>query len=122
MERSFKLAKLSSLGEAVAAVNRTIFSGLEGNLAGSSALGANSVEHFAGNSAVVAASGCLAGIAACLAALRLIGEAFFSVESLFICNKYKFGSAVFASESFVVVHLNTSNLKSDSALLRNTIN
>ena len=120
-ETPFSFAELSSLGEAVAAVNRTVFSGLEGNLAGCTALSANSLEHLAGSSALVAASCSLASVTAALAALGLVGEAFFCVESLFISGENEFNTAVLTSESFVVVHLNTPNLKSVSALLRSTI-
>ena len=120
-ETPFSFAELSSLGEAVAAVNRTVFSGLEGNLAGCTALSANSLEHLAGSSSLIAASCSLASVTAALAALGLVGEAFFCVKCLFIGGENEFYTAVLTSKSFVVVHLNTPNLKSVSALLRSTI-
>jgi len=110
------LLRLSSVREAVAAKYRTVISGLEGNLAGSSALSADSVEHFAGCSLRTAARS-LTGIAAGLAALRFIGETFFGVESLLISSEYELGTAIFASDNFVVVHLNTSNLNSGLTVL-----
>ena len=64
---------LSSGCKAVAAVDRTVLSGLERNLAGLSALSADSVEHLAG--AAGFASGRLAGGTAGLASLGLVGEA-----------------------------------------------
>ena len=54
---------------AFAAVNRSVFSGLERNLASLTALSANSVKQLSGSLTCV-----LACIAACLASLRLILE------------------------------------------------
>lgn len=105
------LLRLSSVREALAAKYRAVISGLERNLAGSSALGTNSVVHFTRCSLRTAARS-LTGIAAGLAALRFIGETFFGVESLLIGGEYELGTAIFASDNFVVVHLNTSNLNS----------
>jgi hypothetical protein len=94
----FSVTRLSS--EAIAAVNRTVVAGLKRNLAGLSALCAYRVEHLASASARTA----FARVAANLAALRLVGEAFFGVELLFTGRKREFLSAILADEGLVVVH------------------
>ena len=99
---------LSSVAEAVAAVNRTVASGLEGNLAGRPALGADSVEHLTRGSAIATAARSLTSVTASLAALRLIGETFFGIKGLLIGSENELLAAVFASDDFVVVHLITS--------------
>ena len=91
------LYKQILLSEAIAAINRTAVTGLEGNLATLSALGANCVkERTRSGSAATASGRILAGIAAILAALGLVCEALFLEKFLILCGKDKFGSAVFA--------------------------
>ena len=85
---------LSSGCKAVAAVDRTVLSGLERNLAGLSALSADSVEHLAG--AAGFASGRLAGGTAGLASLGLVGEALLRVELLLTGGEHELGATFFA--------------------------
>jgi len=95
------------LAEAVAAVNRTVGTGLEGNLAGFAAACAGCVIHL---TVAAAATGraLLAGGAAVLAALGFIGEALFCVEFLLAGGEGEAGSAIFADDGFVAEHGNTS--------------
>ena len=86
--------------EAVAAVDGAIVAGLKGDLASLTALGADSVEHGTGGCAGLT----LAGIAAALAALGFVGEAFFSIELLLTGSEHEFLSAILADQSLVVVH------------------
>ena len=79
--------------EAVAAVDGAIVAGLKGDLAGLAALGADSVEHGAGGGAGLT----LAGIAAALAALGFVGEAFFSIELLLTGGEHELLAALFAN-------------------------
>ena len=90
--------KRLSLGEAFAAVHRTVAAGLEGDLGLLAAFRTDSGIHFATDAAI------LAGVTAGLASLRLVGETFFSVEFLFAGSKGEFGAAFFAGESLVFVH------------------
>lgn len=90
---------LSLVCKALAAVYRTVIPGLERNLAGFSAGSADSVEHFTRGSASI-----FAGVAAGLAALGLIGEAFFFKEILLTCRENKFLATVFAYQCFVLMH------------------
>jgi hypothetical protein len=96
------LRTLSSIAETIAAIDGTVVAGLEGNLARFAAFRADGVIHL--TLAVSAAGVLLAGIPACLAALGFIGEAFFSVEFLFAGGESEFLTAVFADESFVLIH------------------
>ena len=90
---------LLHFGEALAAVNRTVLSGLEGNLSFGSAGSAGSGEHFLLRSGFV-----FTGIAALFASLGLVYEASFSVEFLLAGCENKFGSAFLANQGFVCVH------------------
>ena len=92
-------------GEALAAVNGTIFTGLEGHLAGFAAGGASGVEHLAGGT-----GGLLASVTAVLAALGLILEAAGSVEFLFTGGEYELIAALFAYQGLVLIHLLDSPL------------
>ena len=87
------------LAEAIAAVDRTIATGLEGHLGGDAAAIANHVIHLALAAVVVPAVGTAAGATA-----RLVLEAFFSVELLFRSGEGEFGAAFAASKGFVGVH------------------
>ena len=89
-------------GEAFAAVDGTILTGLEGNLGGLAALGANSVEHLAGRAG--SGTGSLAGHAAVTAAGGLILEALLGVERLFTGRENELIAAVFAYQRLVFVH------------------
>ena len=87
------------LCEAFAAVNRSVFAGLEGNLCDAAAFVTGSFEPFA-----FAAAGVFACITASLAALGFIYETLFSVEFLFACCEYEFFAAFFAYKCFVFEH------------------
>jgi hypothetical protein len=93
---------LSSLAEALAAVDRTVIARLEGNLAGLAALSTNCIIHLTGAAITAAASACHT---ACLAALGLIGKAFFCIKFLLTSSKGEFLSAIFADERLVFVHV-----------------
>jgi len=82
---------LTHLGEAVAAVNRTVRLGLEGNLGLAAAGSADSGEVLAR-----AAGGVLAGVTASLAALRLVLEAALGVKLLLTGGKHELLAALFA--------------------------
>ena len=87
------------LTETFAAVDGAIVAGLERNLAGLTAGGANSVVHL-----TAGAAGLLASVAACLAAQGLIGETLLRVKFLFTGGEDELLTAVFADECLVVVH------------------
>ena len=81
------------LGEALAAVNRAIFTGSEGNAGFLAAGSADSGEHLSlglGSAAV------LAGVTAVSASLGLVLKASFSVELLLTGGENEFLAAVFA--------------------------
>jgi len=82
---------LAHLGEALAAVNRTIGLGLEGNLRLAAAGSTDSGEVLAG-----ATGSGLAGITAGLAALGLILEAALSIELLLTSGEHELLAALFA--------------------------
>jgi len=93
----------------IAAINRTVASGLERNLAAPAAVRASCVKHFALASATAAASVVLRDVAARLAPCRLVREAFFREEILLTCRKHELLSAVPADDCFVLMdQLNTS--------------
>ena len=77
---------------------------LEGNLAGVAALGADRFEHLAGCAGSGVTASVLAVGSACLASLRLVGEALFCVKLLLAGSKGEFLSAIFADQYFVAVH------------------
>ena len=86
------------LCEALAAVNRTVLTGLEGDSGFLAAGGAGSGEHL------TVRSGCvLAGIAARLASLGFIDEAALRIELLLTGGEHKLGATFFAVEGFVSV-------------------
>ena len=94
-----KLALLAHLGEAIAAVNRTVRLGLEGNLSLTTAGSAGGGEELTG-----ATGGVLAGIAAGLAALGLVLEAALSVELLLTGSEGELVAALFTGQNLVFVH------------------
>lgn len=86
-------------GEALAAIYRTVFTGLEGNLCLCSAGCTGGCKHLSLFSGSV-----FTGVAAGLAALRLVDEAFSLVEFLLTGGKHKFGTAFLADKGFVFKH------------------
>lgn len=84
-----------SLLKACAAIDGLVLAGLEGNSCNSSAIITNRLIHRAG----------LLRLTACLAALRLVYKALFSVELLLAGSKNEFLVAIFADESLVFVHV-----------------
>ena len=97
--KSSKLAFFLHLCKALAAVDRTVFAGLERNASFFAACCAGSGVHLAG-----ATAGVLAGITAGFAALGLVLEATACIEFLLTGGKYKFFAAIFAYQSLVFVH------------------
>ena len=95
------------LAEAIAAVNRTIRAGLEGDFAGFAAACAGCVIHLT-VAAAAAGRTLLAGRTAILAALGLIGETLFRVEFLLAGGEGEALSAIFADDGLVAEHGNTS--------------
>ena len=65
---------------------------------------AYSVKHLA-RAALAVVGSTFAGIAAGFAALRLIGEAFFSKKLLLVGGEGEFLSAIFADDRFVLAHV-----------------
>ena len=90
--------------EAIAAVDRTVCTGLERNFAGTASGSAYSVKHLA-LAALAVVGSTFAGIAAGFAALRLIGEALFSKKLLLVGGEGEFLSAIFADDRFVLEHV-----------------
>ena len=95
------------LAEAVAAINRTVGTGLEGNFAGLAAACADRVIHLT-VAAATTGRALLAGGTAILATLGLIGETLFRVEFLLAGGEGEAGSAIFADDGFVAEHGNAS--------------
>ena len=100
--RFVKSLRLLSISETVAAVNRTVGAGLEGNLALLAALGANGVKHL---TLAALAGSVLSCHTAISAALGLVGETFFSVKLLLSGSESEFLSAILADQGLVFVHL-----------------
>ena len=88
---------LSSCLEASRAVYRSVTGRLEGDLCFTTALCADCSEIFLG-----CLAGILSGVAASLAALRLIHEALLLIESLFAGSESEFVTALFADKSLVL--------------------
>ena len=88
--------------KAFAAVHRTIFLRLEGNLRGLSALSADRIVHHTRRAGSWAIG--LTGLTAGLAAGGLVLEALFGVEFLLTGGKHEFLATVFAYQRFVFVH------------------
>ena len=81
---------LVSLSEALAAVNGSVITGLEGNLSLAAAACAYSCEHFTLSSAV------LLSVTASLAALGLVLEAALRIELLLTGGEHELLAALFA--------------------------
>ena len=94
--------ELASIAETIAAIDRAVVAGLEGDFAGLAAFGTDGVIHL--TLAAATAGVLLAGVTAGLAALGLILEPTLSVEFLFAGGENEFLTAVFADESFVLIH------------------
>ena len=75
--------------------------GLEGNLAGVAALGANGVKHL--TCAALTALSLAVGTTS-LTSLRLVGKTLLCVKFLLAGSKGEFLSAIFADQCFVAVH------------------
>ena len=80
---------LLHLSEALAAVNGSVLSGLEGDLCFLAAVSANSVIHLPALSGRI-----LSCVTAILAANGLVGEAFLSKKLLLACGEYELISAI----------------------------
>ena len=91
-ESFVQLALLTHLGEALAAVDRTVGLGLERNLGLAAASCADCGEVLTG-----ATSGVLASVAAGLAALGLVLEAALRVELLLTGSEHELFAALFAN-------------------------
>ena len=85
------LALLLHFGKALAAIHRTVFTGLEGDAGFFAARSARSREHLTG-----AAGGILAGIAAGFAALGLVFEATAGIKLLLTGGEHELLAAFFA--------------------------
>ena len=105
-ESFVQLALLTHLGEALAAVNRTVRLGLKGDPSLAAAGSAGSSEELAGT-----AGGVLARVTAGLAALGLILEALFRIEFLLTGGENELCAALFALQRFVFEHDKSSLLK-----------
>ena len=90
-ESFVQLALLTHLGEALAAIDRTVGLGLEGNLGLAAASCADCGEVLTGTT-----GGVLASVAAGLAALGLILEASLRVELLLTGGEHEFLATLFA--------------------------
>lgn len=102
IDMPFAIQNSLSLAETIAAVNRTVVARLERNAAGLATGSADCLEHLA--SAAIATRVLLASVAAGLAALRFVGEAFFREEFLLTRGKGEFLPAILADDDLVVVH------------------
>ena len=90
-ESFVQLALLTHLGEALAAIDRTVALGLEGHTGLAAAGSAGSGEELPG-----AAGGVLASVAASLAALGLVLEAALSIELLLTSGEHELLATLFA--------------------------
>ena len=88
------------IGKALAAINRTVLTGLERHSGLLAAIRANRRIHF-----TFPSGGVLAGVAAGLAALGFIHKALRRVKLLLPGCEYKFLAAFLTDESLVLVHV-----------------
>jgi hypothetical protein len=109
----FYAADLPSLiGEAIAAINRTIIPRLERNLAFLAARSANSVKHLTLSPAPAII---FAYIAACLTPLRFVCETSLVKEILLTCRKYEFLPTISTDDRLVLMNQSASpSIKSHS--------
>ena len=101
-----KLCLPSHLRKALAAVDRTVRLGLKGNLRLAAAGCAGRGKELTGTARRV-----LAGVTAGLAALRLVLEATLCIELLLTSGENEFRAALFALQSLVFEHFESSLLK-----------
>jgi len=85
--------------EAFAAVNRTVLTGLERHFGFFAAVGADGIVHL-----TVGFAGVLACVAAVLAALGLVDEAFLRIELLLAGSEDEIIAAILANQGFVFEH------------------
>ena len=86
--------------KAVAAINRAVFSRLKRNACFRTAGSAGCGEHFS----LGLCTAVFARHTALFASLRLVLEAFLSIELLFTGSEYELRAAVFTNEGFVLIH------------------
>ena len=86
-----QLLLLFHLGKALAAVNRSVFTGSEGNSRLFATGRAGCCEHLS-----LGSGGVFARIAACFASLGLIDKASGSIKLLLACGEYKLCATLFA--------------------------
>ena len=98
-ESFVQLALLTHLGEALAAIDRTVGLGLKGNLGLAAAGCTNSGEILAGTAGSV-----LASVTAGLATLRLVLETALSIELLLTSGEHKLGATFLTNQCLVFVH------------------
>lgn len=92
--------------ETIAAVNGAVIAGLERNLAGFAAIGANGVVHLTVTATATTGAGSpLAGVTARFAALGLIVEALLSKELLLSGCESELLSAILADDCLVLEHV-----------------
>ena len=94
-----RLAVLSHASEAIAAIDRTIRFGLEGNSCFAAARSADSCEKFSGST-----GSAFPGVAAIFAALGFVHEAALCVKLLLTGGEYELLATFLAIECFVLVH------------------
>ena len=92
----------SARREALAAIDGTVVLGNKGYARRAAALSANGLVHLA-RAIIVGATAGLAGIAAFLAAKRLVLEALLSIEFLFAGSENKLLAAILANQRLVFV-------------------
>lgn len=111
LKRTYSFRIVILLTETIAAVNGAVTAGLERNLAGLSALGANGIEHLTAAAATVSTTHItLAGVTAALATLRLVGKALLCKKLLLAGSESKLLAAILASDLLVLEHVVTSFL------------
>jgi len=103
------LAVARARGEAVAAVDRFIATGLERDFGDAAALATCSLEHLATGTAAATAAATtatagLAGRATVGTATRLVRKTFACVELLFVRGEWESASAIDAGEHFIGIH------------------
>ena len=93
----------SARREALAAINGTVVLGNKGNASRAAALSAHGLIHFA-RAIIARATAGLAGLAAFLAAKRLVLEALLRVEFLLTGSENELFAAILANQRLVFVH------------------
>lgn len=88
----------------LAAINRTVATGLEGDLSLFATLSTSCGEHFSAGRIAAIATGVFTSRAAISAAGRFVGEALFSIKLLLASSEDEFGATVFTVQRFVLIH------------------